>query len=120
MDNNFNQSLNNLPNSIQSLVLGKYFNHSLDYLPNSIKNLVVGNCFSHPINKLPISIENLTILGNDIKLNIKNLPKSIKQIKFFNNKNNFKLFVDKFSNNNNNIKFNITPMFIIMTIKSKY
>ncbi len=52
----FNQSIDNLPNTITYLSLGEKFNKSIDNLPNSITHLTLGYDFNQPINNLPNSI----------------------------------------------------------------
>ncbi len=44
----FNQSIDNLPNSITHLTLGWNFNQSINNLPNKITHLTLGDCL---INK---------------------------------------------------------------------
>ncbi len=43
------------------LTLQKRFNQSIDNLPNSITHLTLGNYFNQPINNLPNSITDLTL-----------------------------------------------------------
>ena len=82
----------NLPTTIIQLVLGYYFNQSLDYLPNSIESIVFSedadeyklSNFNHNVDNLPNSIEYIRF-GNKFNQSINNLPDSIVNINFSDN-----------------------------------
>jgi hypothetical protein len=98
----FNQPVNNLPNSITHLTFGVYFNQQVDAtrkneiftgapknkivfdgdnLPNSITHLTFGVAFDKPVDKLPNSITHLT-LGTNFNQPVNNLPNSITYLRF--------------------------------------
>ena len=70
----------NLPNSLIELTFtwGSKFNQSIENLPNSIIHLKLGREFSQSVNILPASLTHLTLDREFIKKNKKQLPKSIK------------------------------------------
>ena len=82
-DNKFNQSVDNLPNSIINLTFGSNFNQPVDNLPNSIINLTFGWKFNQPVDNLPNSVINLTF-GSDFNQTMKKLPQNLKKIIFQN------------------------------------
>ena len=49
----FNQPVDNLPNSIQTLTFGYCFNQTVDNLKNSIQNLALGFKFNQSVDNLP-------------------------------------------------------------------
>ena len=53
--------MNNLPNTLEILILGNFFDSTLDYLPNSLKILGFGEKFNCSLNNLPNSMEELII-----------------------------------------------------------
>lgn len=77
----FNQSIDNLPNSILKLKFGRNFNKTVDYLPNSILDLHFGLTFNQLVNYLPNKIINLHF-GQEFNQSVDNLPISIKNLKF--------------------------------------
>jgi hypothetical protein len=100
----FNQSINNLPNSITHLTLGDYFNQPVENLPHSITHLTFGAYFNQPVNKLPSSITHLSfgehfnqpldnlpntlthlLLGYNFNKTIQHLPESVIELGFFSN-----------------------------------
>lgn len=76
LPDDYNLPINNLPYSLKILTLGNNFNNSLDYLPNSITHLMIGrgclkyfnaSCkFNQPINDLPNSLIELTFSDESI------------------------------------------------------
>ena len=76
----FNKSINKLPNSINSLTLGRYFNQPVDNLPSNLIQLTLGHDFDKLINNLPSNLINLT-LGYNFNRFVDNLPDTVKQIK---------------------------------------
>ena len=75
-DRDFNQPIDNLPNSIEKIELYGKFNQPIDNLPNSIKYLMLGNHFDQPINNLPNSLIKLN-LGQYFNHPVDNLPNTI-------------------------------------------
>lgn len=79
---NFNQSLDYLPESLESLSikLNKVFNMPINNLPRGLKNLVF-NCkiFYYPINNLPDELETLVIKSFDYN-NTYQIPANLKKI----------------------------------------
>lgn len=74
--------LDNLPNSIKTLILGHKIDVELNNLPNSIKFLHIGNSqYKKELNNLPKSLEQLNICTScDCKIN--NIPKNLIIFKF--------------------------------------
>jgi hypothetical protein len=80
----FNKSVDNLPYSLTHLTLGGNFNGSLDYLPNSLTYLKIGNYyprkgmqyFNQSVDNLPPNLTHL-ILGGVFNKLIDNLPHSL-------------------------------------------
>ncbi len=89
LGDDFNQPIDNLPNSITHLTFGSYFNQSVDNLPNSITNLKLGISFNQLVKKLPNSIQEIEIRGF-LQKNL--FPKKFDSIIFINyyNRNTFK------------------------------
>ena len=80
-DLEFNQPVNNLPNSIINLTFGCGFNQSVDNLPNSIINLTFGNYFNQTINKLPINLKIIKFnKDNDNEYDLKKITCETKNI----------------------------------------
>lgn len=57
---NFNQNVNELPNNLKKLTFGYKFNQTVDKLPNSLKKLKFGNSFNQKVDKLPNNLNKLT------------------------------------------------------------
>lgn len=77
--NNFNTSMDNLPNKLYILEINNKFNNKIDNLPTNLKILSLGNSFTKNINKIPLITElNLNILKPNNKFYF--LPKSLKSI----------------------------------------
>ena len=81
----FNQSLDNLPSTIQCIYFGanNIFNMPLDNLPEGLVDLDLNMCrnFNQPINKLPSSLEILK-LGSEFQQSVDNLPPNLKKLFF--------------------------------------
>jgi hypothetical protein len=81
---NYNQPIDNLPNTITHLIFGYNFNQSLDNLPSSIRSIYfdVNNKFIHPIDKLPEGLVELD-LSSCINFNnpVNKLPTSLEILK---------------------------------------
>ena len=62
----YNEPLTNLPNKLETLILGKDFNQELENLPDSLKTLKfsIWSIYDKLLNKLPKNLENLTICHN--------------------------------------------------------
>jgi len=88
---NFNDSLNNLPKTLESLILDSIqFNQSLNNLPD-LKLLVInGEMFDKSVNKLPETLIQLQISSGSFNKSLENLPKNLQILKIysveFNNK----------------------------------
>jgi len=79
----FNQSVNYLPNTLTHLYFGNKFNKSVDNLPNFLVFVSFGNNFNKTINNLPIGIIGIKF-GYDFTQSINKLPFTIETIKFSN------------------------------------
>ena len=77
----FNQVVNNLPNSLTHLTFGIYFNQVVDNLPNSLTHLSFGPCFNQKVDNLPNSLTHLTF-GELFDQKIYNLPNSLTHLNF--------------------------------------
>ena len=79
----FNQPVNNLPNSLTYLKFGElgHFNQPVDNLPNSLTYLEFGRYFNQQINFLPDSLKYLK-LGSHFNQSLENLPSSLIRIEF--------------------------------------
>ncbi len=77
----FDKPVDKLPNSITHLTFGYWFNQSVDHLPNSITHLTFGDWFNQLVDKLPDSITHLTF-GSRFNQSVDNLPKSITHLIF--------------------------------------
>ena len=63
----YNQPLINLPNTLQTLIIGgENYNESLDMLPESVENLNI-IFYKNKINKLPQNLKIITINTNSYK-----------------------------------------------------
>jgi hypothetical protein len=90
IDGDFNQSMDNLPESITHIILSKKYNKPLDNLPLSLINLQTGYSYNYPLDNLPNSLNKLTI-GNNGKwggsvfnYQLDNLPNSLEYLGFTN------------------------------------
>jgi hypothetical protein len=101
----FNQSIDNLPLTIQNLTLGHSFNQSIDNLPNGIQNLTLSCNFNQEIDNLPSSINKITFHAYkynkyNMKFNqeIKKIPQNLKivDISEIPNKSDLKKLFEKF------------------------
>ncbi len=72
-DKSFNHLVNNLTNSITHLTFGKSFNYLVDNLPNSITHLTFGKSFNHLVENPPIFVEKIIIFDYQKKL-LKKFP----------------------------------------------
>ena len=81
---NFNQSIDNLPNSIKNLTLSYCFNQPIDNLPNGIINLTFGNYFDQSIFKLPFSLKKIKFYYCKYENKNKNLKNIFMEKKYCN------------------------------------
>ena len=58
----FNQSIDNLPNSIRNLELSYSFNQFINRFPKNLTHLIFVNSFNKPVNNLPNTINHLTFV----------------------------------------------------------
>jgi hypothetical protein len=84
---NFNKSVDNLPLMIVWLEFDKCFNQYVDILPNNLKYLVFGDDFNKPVDNLPNSLEYLSF-GKCFNQQINSLPNTIVYIGIGNHKDN--------------------------------
>jgi len=75
----FNKPINNLPKSLKNLECGELFNQPIDNLPEGLESLKLNYGFNKPINNLPKSLKNLEC-GELFNQPINNLPKSLKNL----------------------------------------
>src|SRR5207245_621169 len=57
----FNQPIDNLPDSLISLIFGNSFNQPIDNLPNSLQYLTFGCNFRYSFKILPKNLTHLTL-----------------------------------------------------------
>jgi hypothetical protein len=71
----FNQKVDVLPSSLQSLTFDRYFNQKVYNLPSSLQSLVFGPNFNQNVDNLPLSLKSLTFQGifNQKLNNLENL-----------------------------------------------
>ena len=62
LNNNFNELLSKLPDTVTHLTLNLTYNQPLPKLPSTLTHLILGYCFNQPIPELPPSLTHL-ILG---------------------------------------------------------
>jgi hypothetical protein len=70
---NFNQPIDNLPNSIKYLDFdfGSKFNQRIDNLPNNLTHLKLEEEFNQPISNLPLRLKKIDIFNCKFKKSIK-------------------------------------------------
>ena len=78
--NDFNQSVDNLPNTLEELLFGNNFNQNVDNLPNKLKILYLGNNFNKSVDKLFGNLSTLVIQSKSFNQNLNNLPKNLMQL----------------------------------------
>jgi hypothetical protein len=77
----FNQSVNFLPNTITHLYFGDKFDKFVDKLPSSLIVISFGTNFNKTINNLPEKVEEI-ILGLNFNQSLNNIKPKCKKIKF--------------------------------------
>lgn len=82
LPDDYNGSVDNLPEGIEHIVFGKEFNQPVDNLPKTVTHLYFGRNFNQSVDKLP---ENLIFLhlGYDFDRCIDNFPKGLKYLSIF-------------------------------------
>lgn len=79
----FNKSVNNLPNSIEILIFGRYFNQPVNNLPCSLTHITFGYEFNQPIDNLPTGLKYIRFtIASKFKQSIDNLPNSLEYLLF--------------------------------------
>ena len=76
---NFNQKLENLPNSLQSLTFEGIFNQKLENLPRKLQSLTLGFNFNQKLENLSKNLKELT-LGYYFNQKLENLPNSLQTL----------------------------------------
>jgi hypothetical protein len=89
--NSFTKSVNQLPKTLTSLSLGNLYNKSLDQLPESLIELSIGDSFNHSLTMLP-KLKKLT-LGSAFQKWINRFPKTLESLEFASHKN--KTFINQ-------------------------
>ncbi len=98
----FNQTVESLPNSIRDITFGFYFNQNVDNLPNSILNLTFGYSFNQNVDNLPNSILNLTF-GYEFNQPIGKIPSELKILNIDKQNPNIKIISESVLKSNPNI-----------------
>ena len=78
---NFDQPVDNLPLTLQNLTFGDYFNQTVDNLPLTLQTLTFGISFNQLVDNLPYNLKNLTF-GHNFNQKIDNLPHGILNLIF--------------------------------------
>lgn len=74
----FNHRVDKLGNHFKSIDFGLNFNQPIDNLPSSLEQVIFHEFFTYPINNLPSNIKIIHILNSNYDLmSIKKLPKSL-------------------------------------------
>jgi len=69
--------LEDLPTSVENIIINKGFNNNVDNLGNNFKYIDFGNSFNNPVDNLPNSLEKI-VLGQNFNKPINNLPDNLK------------------------------------------
>lgn len=93
---NFDKSISNLPETLETLILSSEFNHPLDNLPTNLVYLSLANClkFDCNLDYLPEGLETLILPENYYYRPIDNLPIETKVLN-----------LTQYQSNNNNLVF---------------
>ena len=77
----FNESIDDLPDNIEEIIMNNYYNQPINKLPNKLKSIKFGHNFNQIITNWPI---NLTILtyGFEFNQDIINWPINLKEVEF--------------------------------------
>lgn len=108
---NFNSSVDNLPGTLEALVVGDTFNQSVDRLPNSLKQLTLAKSFCHPLDHLPVNLKDLNAAAVEgYTLPIRSLPTSLHHLSLPKNYNQpFSLPLFLLSLNGQEVQFSSFP-----------
>lgn len=71
--NIFNNSVDNLPSHVKSIIFGNEFNKPIPCLPYKLKELVFGEKFNQDVSNLPPNLTKL-IFGTNFNQDVSNLP----------------------------------------------
>ncbi len=82
--NKFNRNIDNLSPNLTYLSLGNLFSQSLDKLPQSLRHLSIGDKFCKPLTMLP-KLKSLT-LGSNFENWINKFPITLESLSFLNNR----------------------------------
>jgi hypothetical protein len=85
LGHSFVESVDNLPESLQYLHLTGSFNTKIDNLPAGLEILYLGEFFNQTIDNLPICLKKLT-LSNNFNKSIDNLPSGLVYLEFESNR----------------------------------
>ena len=81
-DCDFNQPIDNLPQTLKKLRISGEFNQSIDNLPQTLKRIELYGEFNKDLDKLPKNLEYLIALV-DFRGKLDRLPKSVKTVGLF-------------------------------------
>lgn len=126
---NFNQSVNKLPSSVENIIFGRCFNNNVDYLPEKLSSIKFGDFFNKSIDNLPINIK-IIFFGSHFCQKIDNLPIGIEILKINNNilknvnylPNSVKIliFVNIYESNISNLPISIKKIYVNSTIEMPF
>jgi hypothetical protein len=86
---NFNKRIENIPSTVKRIRIGTYnnvnianFNQPLDYLPSGLEELTIKFCnyFNHPLDNLPPGLNNLYLTSHAFNYPINNLPNNLEYL----------------------------------------
>jgi hypothetical protein len=77
----FNEEINNLPCKLNKLHLGHSFNKQVDNLPNTLETLIFNFAFNKPVDKLPTGLKKITF-GHSFNQPVNKLPPNLEIIYF--------------------------------------
>lgn len=80
--NYFNDSIDNLPNSVEIIELGNHHNHEISHFPDNLKKINFGKKYKYSIDNLPDGVEEIIITSKYDK-QITKLPLSLKKISIY-------------------------------------
>lgn len=77
----YNKQITNFPNNITYLDLGRFYNHRLENLPKKLNYFIVSTRFNQHIDDLPDTVTHV-FLGYDYNMPIEKLPSKLKLLSF--------------------------------------
>ncbi len=80
-DSDFNQPVDNLPDTLTSLTFDSDFNQPVDKLPSTLTSLTFDHDFNQSVDNLPSTLKSLTF-GWEFKQPVDNLPSTLKSLTF--------------------------------------